>query len=42
VFNFIGIANPEIIIAEGVQIGPEQREKALESALTAATRLRAA
>ncbi|MHB8271245.1 FMN-dependent NADH-azoreductase [Bradyrhizobium sp.] len=42
VFNFIGIANPEIIVAEGVQIGPEQREKALESALTAATRLRAA
>jgi FMN-dependent NADH-azoreductase len=42
VFNFIGIANPEIIVAEGVQIGPEQREKALEGALTAATRLRAA
>jgi FMN-dependent NADH-azoreductase len=42
VFSFIGIANPEIIVAEGVQIGPEQREKALESALTAATRLRAA
>jgi FMN-dependent NADH-azoreductase len=42
VFNFIGIANPEIIVAEGVQIGPEQREKALESALTAATNLRAA
>src|ERR1700759_1703358 len=42
VFNFIGIANPEIIVAEGVQIGPEQREKALESALTAATKLRAA
>src|SRR6267142_1937903 len=35
VFSFIGIANPEIIVAEGVQIGPEQREKALESALTA-------
>jgi FMN-dependent NADH-azoreductase len=42
VFNFIGIANPEIIVAEGVQIGPEQREKALESALTTAARLRAA
>jgi FMN-dependent NADH-azoreductase len=42
VFNFIGIASPEIIVAEGVQIGPEQREKALESALMAATRLRAA
>ena len=42
VFSFIGIANPEIIVAEGVQVGPEQREKALESALTAATRLQAA
>jgi FMN-dependent NADH-azoreductase len=42
VFSFIGIVNPEIIVAEGVQIGPEQREKALESALTAATKLRAA
>ena len=42
VFSFIGIANPEIFVAEGVQIGPEQREKALESALTAATKLRAA
>jgi FMN-dependent NADH-azoreductase len=42
VFSLIGIANPEIIVAEGVQIGPEQREKALESALTAATNLRAA
>jgi FMN-dependent NADH-azoreductase len=42
VFSFIGIANPEIIVAEGVQIGPEQREKALEGALTAATRLQAA
>jgi FMN-dependent NADH-azoreductase len=42
VFSFIGIANPEIIVAEGVQIGPEQREKALESALTSAASLRAA
>jgi FMN-dependent NADH-azoreductase len=42
VFSFIGIANPEIIVAEGVQIGPEQREKALERALAAATKLRAA
>jgi FMN-dependent NADH-azoreductase len=42
VFSLIGIANPEIIVAEGVQIGPEQRERALESALTAATKLRAA
>jgi FMN-dependent NADH-azoreductase len=42
VFSFIGIADPEIIVAEGVQVGPEHRKKALESALTAATRLRAA
>jgi FMN-dependent NADH-azoreductase len=42
VFSLIGIANPEIIVAEGVQVGPEHREKALESALTAATTLRAA
>jgi FMN-dependent NADH-azoreductase len=42
VFSFIGIASPEIIVAEGVQVGPEHREKALESALTAATKLRAA
>jgi FMN-dependent NADH-azoreductase len=42
VFSFIGVANPEIIVAEGVQIGPEQREKALERALTSAANLRAA
>jgi FMN-dependent NADH-azoreductase len=42
VFSLIGITNPEIIVAEGVQVGPEQREKALESALTAATKLQAA
>jgi FMN-dependent NADH-azoreductase len=42
VFGFIGIANPEIIVAEGIQIGPEQREKALAGALQAATDLRAA
>jgi FMN-dependent NADH-azoreductase len=42
VFAFIGIANPEIIVAEGIKIGPEQREKALAGALQAATRLRAA
>jgi FMN-dependent NADH-azoreductase len=42
VFGFIGIANPEFISADGVQIGPEQRDKALATALQAATRLRAA
>ena len=42
VFGFIGIANPEFISADGVQIGPEQREKALATALQAANRLHAA
>ncbi len=42
VFGFIGITDPEIIIAEGLQLGPEQREKALAGALQAATGLRAA
>jgi FMN-dependent NADH-azoreductase len=42
VFGFIGIANPEFITADGVQVGPEHREKALATALQAATNLRAA
>jgi FMN-dependent NADH-azoreductase len=40
VFGFIGITNPEFIIAEGVQIGRDQREKAIEEALRNATMLR--
>ncbi|HET7085394.1 MAG TPA: FMN-dependent NADH-azoreductase [Rhizomicrobium sp.] len=36
VFGFIGVAKPEIIIAEGLQRGPEQREKSMQNALTAA------
>jgi FMN-dependent NADH-azoreductase len=42
VFGFIGVANPEIIVAEGLLVGPEQREKAMQGALAAATTLRAA
>ncbi|RJF78813.1 FMN-dependent NADH-azoreductase [Rhodopseudomonas palustris] len=42
VFGFIGITDPEIISADGIQVGPEYREKALESALSAAASLRAA
>lgn len=42
VFGFIGIPNPEIIVAEGILVGPEQREKALTGALQAATGLQAA
>ncbi|HVJ53708.1 MAG TPA: FMN-dependent NADH-azoreductase [Aliidongia sp.] len=42
VFGFIGVADLEIIVAEGVQAGPEHRGKAVEAALQAATTLRAA
>ncbi|MBR1128184.1 FMN-dependent NADH-azoreductase [Bradyrhizobium iriomotense] len=41
VFGFIGI-NPEFIIADGIQVGPEHREKAIAGALQAATNLQAA
>jgi FMN-dependent NADH-azoreductase len=42
VFGFIGITSPEFIFADGIQVGPEHREKALASALQVATSLRAA
>jgi FMN-dependent NADH-azoreductase len=42
VFGFIGVATPEIIVAEGLLVGPEQREKSMKDALQAATSLRAA
>jgi len=42
VFAFIGVTNLEVIVAEGLQVGPEQREKSLQQALEAATSLRAA
>lgn len=42
VFGFIGITDVEIIAADGVQIGPEQREKALAGALAAAGALQTA
>jgi FMN-dependent NADH-azoreductase len=42
VFGFIGVRNLEFISAEGVQVGPEHREKALAGALQAATDLHAA
>src|SRR5271156_431416 len=42
VFGFIGVANPEFISADGIQVGPEHREKALAGALQAATDLHAA
>jgi len=42
VFAFIGVTNPEFIVAEGLNIGPDQRAKALQGAIEAATGLRAA
>jgi FMN-dependent NADH-azoreductase len=42
VFGFMGVTNLEFISADGIQIGPEHREKALAEALQAATNLHAA
>ena len=42
VFAFIGISDPEFIVAEGLQTGAEQRAAAMDGALKAATALQAA
>jgi FMN-dependent NADH-azoreductase len=42
IFGFIGVTQLEFVSADGIQVGPEQREKALASALEAVTNLRAA
>jgi len=42
IFSFIGVNRLEFISADGIQVGPEHREKALASALQAATKLQAA
>ncbi|WP_407154571.1 FMN-dependent NADH-azoreductase [Bradyrhizobium sp. STM 3557] len=42
IFGFIGVKNLEFIAADGIQIGPEHREKALASALEAVSHLQAA
>ncbi|POR43505.1 FMN-dependent NADH-azoreductase [Methylobacterium sp. V23] len=42
VLGFIGITNPEIIVAEGIALGPDARQKALDAALKAASNLPAA
>ncbi|ABD87796.1 FMN-dependent NADH-azoreductase [Rhodopseudomonas palustris] len=42
VFGFIGITEPDIIAADGIKFSPEHREKAIASALSAVTALRAA
>jgi FMN-dependent NADH-azoreductase len=42
VFGFIGVTSLEFISADGIRVGPEQREQALTNALQAVTKLRAA
>jgi FMN-dependent NADH-azoreductase len=42
VFGFIGVKHPEFISADGIQVGPEHREKAVASALEMASTLDAA
>ena len=42
VFGFVGVTRLEFIPADGIRVGPEQREKALASALQAVTKLHAA
>src|SRR5437868_10547968 len=42
VFGFIGVKNLELIPADGIQVGPEHREKAVAGALQAAGSLNAA
>jgi FMN-dependent NADH-azoreductase len=42
VFGFIGVSNPELIVAEGLLLGAEQREGSMQRALQAVGALRAA
>src|SRR3954471_9467676 len=42
VFGFIGVTNTEFISADGIQVGPDHREKAVAGALQAASNLSAA
>jgi FMN-dependent NADH-azoreductase len=39
VFGFLGVTNVEVVVAEGLGIGPEQREKAMRGALQAVMQL---
>jgi FMN-dependent NADH-azoreductase len=41
-FGFIGVTALEFIVAEGLQVAPEQREKSMQTALQAAAALRVA
>jgi FMN-dependent NADH-azoreductase len=42
VFAFLGVTRLEFIVAEGLQVGPDHRAKAMDAALGAASDLRAA
>jgi FMN-dependent NADH-azoreductase len=42
IFGFIGVTALEFIAADGIQVGPEHREKALAGALEAVSHLQAA
>jgi len=42
VFGFIGVTNLEFISADGIQVGPDHRERAVAGALQAASSLNAA
>ena len=42
VFAFVGITNPQFIVAEGVQLGPDARQAALDKALQETSELQAA
>ena len=42
VFGFIGVTNPELIVAEGLLLGPEQRETSMQRALQTIGALHAA
>jgi FMN-dependent NADH-azoreductase len=42
IFGYMGIANPEFIVAEGTRMSPENREKSIEDALQVAAALRTA
>jgi len=42
VFGFIGVTNPELIVAEGLGLGPEQRAGSMQRALQTIGALRAA
>ena len=42
VFGFIGITDLQVVLAEGLQMGPEAREKAVTAALQTAASLKAA